>query len=236
VRQAIEANVRGVRERIARACVRAGRRADDVTIVGVTKTFGPEMVDALIEAGIRDIGESRIQEFEEKKPRVAYPCRWHLVGTLQRNKAKKAIGEFELIHSVDGLRLAGTLSRLGEERGITTRILLEVNTSAEATKRGFIPDELVEAAREIASMPRLGLEGLMTIGPFTDDQARVRRSFETLRRLRDESERALGIPLRTLSMGMSDDFEIAVEEGATMVRLGRILLGERPGGAPFASD
>ncbi len=233
MRESIEANVREVRERIERACDRAGRGADEVIIVGVTKTFGPEMVDALVDAGVRDIGESRVQEFQEKKPRVTRPCRWHFVGTLQRNKAGKAIGEFELIHSVDGLRLAEALSRLGRERGVTTRMLLEVNTSGESTKRGFTPDELVDAVGEIAVLPELSLDGLMTVGPFTDDPARIRRSFETLRNLRERAEQALGRPLRHLSMGMSDDFETAVEEGATMVRLGRILLGERSGSSPY---
>jgi pyridoxal phosphate enzyme (YggS family) len=232
VRETIEANVREVRERIERACARAGRGADEVIIVGVTKTFGPDMVDALIEAGVCDIGESRIQEFQEKKPRVVRPCRWHLIGTLQRNKAKKAIGEFELIHAVDGLRLADTLNRLGREYDVTTSILLEVNTSGESTKHGFAPDELVTTAGEVAVLPNLRLDGLMTVGPFTDDRERVRRSFEMLRNLRDQVESAIGRPLRHLSMGMSDDFEIAVEEGATMVRLGRVLLGERPGPAP----
>jgi len=203
-----------------------------VIIVGVTKTFGPEMVDALIEAGVCDIGESRIQEFQEKKPGVVHPCRWHLIGTLQRNKAKKAIGECELIHAVDGLRLAEALSRLGGENGITTPVLLEVNTSGESTKHGFGPDELLAAAARVAVLPNLRLDGLMTIGPFTVDRDRVRRSFEVLRNLRDGVERTLGRPLRHLSMGMSDDFEIAVEEGATLVRLGRVLLGERPGSTP----
>jgi len=197
-------------------------------IVGVTKTFGPDMVDALFEAGVENVGENRIQEFLEKKPRVTHPCRWHLVGTLQRNKVTKAIGQFDLIHSVDRLELAETLSRLGEERGITTRILLEVNTSGEETKHGFTPVDVVEAAARIAPLPSLSLEGLMTVGPLTDDPAAVRRSFERLRTLRDWAQTGLDAPLLHLSMGMSDDFEIAVEEGATMVRLGRVLLGERP--------
>lgn len=234
MREAIEANVRDVRRRIEEACGRAGRRAGEVTIVGVTKTCGPDVVDALFDAGIRDIGESRIQEYQKKKPAVARPCAWHFIGTLQRNKARKAVGEFELIHSVDTLELARTLSRAGEDAGLTTRILLEVNTSDEATKHGFEPGEVLRAAEEAAALGRIDLEGLMTIGPFTADRSRVRRSFETLRELGERIERALGAPLRHLSMGMSDDFEIAIEEGATMVRLGRILVGDRPGSGPPA--
>jgi hypothetical protein len=232
MRETIEANLRRVRERIEQACRRAGRRSDEVTIVGVTKTFGPEVVDALVEAGVEHIGENRIQEFLGKKPLVTRPCRWHLVGTLQRNKATKAVGQFELIHSVDRLALAETLSRLGEERGVTTQILLEVNTSGESTKRGLAPDELVDAAGQVVTLPGLSCAGLMTVGPLTDDPAAIRRSFEMLRNLGDRIETVLGKRPIHLSMGMSDDFETAVEEGATMVRLGRVLLGERHGAAP----
>ena len=224
----IASNLREVNERIHEACERAGRRTGDVTIVGVTKTFGPEVVDNLLAAGVGDVAENRIQEFLDKKPKVHAACRWHLVGTLQRNKAAKAIGQFELIHSVDRLKLARTLSRLGEERGITSRILLEVNTSGEMTKHGFSSDEAAATAGEIASLPRLSLEGLMTIGPLSDDETTVRQSFRTLSGLRERIERDLGVRLPHLSMGMSGDFEIAVEEGATIVRLGRVLLGSRP--------
>jgi len=232
MRDTIEANLCRVRERIEEACRRVGRPNSDVIIVGVTKTFGPEIVNALVDAGVEHIGENRIQEFIEKKPRVTRPCRWHLVGTLQRNKATKAVGQFELIHSVDRLTLAETLSRLGEERGITTRILLEVNTSGESTKHGFTPDDVAEAAAKVAALPGLSFEGLMTVGPLTGDPAVVRRSFERLRTLRDRIETGLGRSLAHLSMGMSDDFDIAVEEGATMVRLGRVLLGEHRGAPP----
>ncbi|UCG53459.1 MAG: YggS family pyridoxal phosphate-dependent enzyme [Candidatus Latescibacterota bacterium] len=225
----IDENLSRVRERIQRACDRVGRRFDDVTIVGVTKTFGPEVVEALVKAGVVDIGENRIQEFIEKKAEVKIDCRWHLVGTLQRNKAPKAIGQFDLIHSVDRLKLAQTLSRLGEEREIDTRVLIEVNTSGEASKHGFSPEDVTDAAGIISELPRLDLGGLMTVGPLTDDLVSVRRSYQTLFRLKEHTESALGTRLRHLSMGMTDDFEIAVEEGATLVRLGRVLLGERPG-------
>jgi pyridoxal phosphate enzyme (YggS family) len=222
-------NVNRARERIAAACERVGRPSDGVTIVGVTKTFGPERVRALIEAGITDIGENRIQEFLEKAPKIDAPCRWHLVGTLQRNKAAKAIGRFELIHSVDRIKLAYTLNRLGEERGTVTPVLIEVNTSGEATKHGFEPVEVPERAAEIAGLEHLRLEGLMTIGPLTDDEHRIRQAFRDLFTLSERIEESGRMQLPHLSMGMSDDFEIAVEEGATLVRLGRVLLGDRPG-------
>jgi len=227
VNESIASRVRAVRERIEAACARAGRRAGEITLVGVTKTCGPEIVDALIAAGVSDIGESRIQEFLQKKPRVTKPCRWHFIGTLQRNKASKAVGEFEMIQSVDSLRLAETLARLSVEGGIVTRALLEVNTSGESTKHGFDPGEIDSALERIARLDGIQLEGLMTIGPFTDDPGKIRRAFADLRGMRERSERLLGRSLPHLSMGMTDDFEIAIEEGATIVRLGRILVGER---------
>jgi len=158
---------------------------------------------------------------------VTRPCRWHLIGTLQSNKATKAIGRFEMIHSIDRLKIAEVLSRLGQETGVTTRILIEVNTTGETTKHGFAPDVAPEAAARIAELPSLRLEGLMTLGPLTDSLTAIRRSFQSLFRLNEKIGDSLGRALPHLSMGMSDDFETAVEEGATLVRLGRVLLGPR---------
>lgn len=216
-----------VRERIGGALERSGRGNENVRIVGVTKTMGHERVLELIRCGITDIGENRIQEFLEKSERVDLPCNWHLIGTLQRNKAGKAIGRFALIQSLDSMKLARTLNRLGGEHNQVTRVLVEVNTSGETTKHGFAPEETEACIGEIAELPYLELAGLMTIGPFTDDTAAQRRAFRSLFDIRGRLERSLSISLPELSMGMSDDFEIAVEEGATIVRLGRVLLGER---------
>lgn len=232
MREAIEANLEEVRERIARACRAANRRPEEITIVGVTKTFGAEVVEALVDAGVADVGESRVQEFLEKSAAVSRPCRWHLIGHLQRNKAPKAVGRFEMIHSVDSLRLAEALNRLGGDRALSTRVLFEVNTSGEATKHGFAPADVEAAALGVMSLPAVSLEGLMTVGPLTDDEGEIRSAFALLRDLRDRLERVTGRKLAHLSMGMSDDFEIAVEEGATMVRLGRVLLGGREGSPP----
>lgn len=223
----VQQNVDRVRGRIKTALDRSGRGGSRVTVVGVTKTMGFERVLELVRAGIDDIGENRIQEFLDKSPRVTLPCNWHLIGTLQRNKATKAIGRFALIHSLDSVKLAQALSRLSGERNTVTRALLEVNTSGEATKHGFSPEELEERAGEIAILPALEIAGLMTIGPFTDDANLQRRAFKKLFDLRERLERSLSLDLPELSMGMSDDFEVAVEEGATIVRLGRVLLGER---------
>jgi len=220
-------NLKRIQGRIAEACTRIGRPIESVTIVAVTKTHGPETVNAVLEAGLMDIGENRIQEFLSKRDELARPCRWHLIGPLQSNKATKAIGQFELVHSVDRFKIAETLNRLGEENDIRTRVLLEVNTTKETTKHGFEPAEAPEMAVRIAELPALELEGLMTLGPLTDDETAVRRSFQSLFRLREKIEGSLGRSLPHLSMGMSNDFEIAVEEGATLVRLGRVLLGER---------
>jgi hypothetical protein len=229
VRENIEANLREVRERIARACGATDRKPEHVTIVGVTKTFGADVVDALVDAGVADIGESRVQEFLGKSAAVTRPCRWHLIGHLQRNKAPKAVGRFDMIHSVDSLKLAEALNRLGAERSLGTRVLLEVNTSGEPAKHGFAPADLEPAALEIARLPSIELEGLMTVGPLTEDEGEIRRAFARLRDLRERLEKATGRKLPDLSMGMSDDFEIAVEEGATLVRLGRVLVGSRGG-------
>ncbi len=208
----IKDNLEIVRERIAQACARSGRG---------------EVVDAVVEAGVVDVGENRIQEFLEKKQHVTRECRWHLVGTLQRNKAAKALGQFEMIQSVDRLRLAETLSRLSVERRLETRVLIEVNTSGEATKHGVTPDDVVDLAGAARELPGLLLDGFMTIGPLTDDEPRIRRSFQLLREIRSRAEEELGAAFRHLSMGMSDDFDIAVEEGATIIRLGRVLCGDR---------
>lgn len=220
-------NVDRVRERIAAALERSGRSGQGVTIVGITKTFGPEAVNALIDAGVKDVGENRVQEFLAKRDVVGPGCRWHLVGHLQRNKAPKVVGRFYAVHSVDSLRIAEALDRLGAEGGVRTRVFLQVNTSAEQTKYGFPVEEAVEGALRVAELANMELLGLMTIGPVSVDPAGTRHCFRTLHRLREEINGSLEIPLADLSMGMSEDFEIAIEEGATVVRLGRVLLGER---------
>lgn len=222
----IAGNLERVRERIGNAAVRAGRDASEVTVIAVTKTHGPEIVTAAIEAGITDIGENRIQEFLEKSEHVSLPCRWHLVGHLQTNKVTKAVGSFALVHSVDSIKLAERLSRVSAERGIETDILLEVNTSGEQSKFGLSPEETGDTFGRIMELPALRVKGLMTVGPWVEDEGILRAAFSQLRGLREEIERG-GISLEHLSMGMTDDFEAAIEEGSTMVRLGRVLFGER---------
>ncbi len=217
----IAANLERVNERIARACKRGGRSPAEVTLVAVTKTVGVPEIEAAYSCGIKDFGENRVQEAAAKIGQltglVPRPV-WHLVGHLQTNKAKVAVGLFDIMHSVDSLRLAGVLSRQAEK---ALPVLLEVNVSGEASKSGFTPAEVVPALDEIARLPRLEVEGLMTIAPLVADAESVRPVFRQLRRMRDE------LGLEHLSMGMTDDFEVAIEEGATIIRVGRAIFGER---------
>ena len=224
----IARNVAGVRERVARALERAGDSGREVTIVAVTKTFGAEVVREVIRAGIGDIGENRVQELTAKAREVELPCRWHLVGTLQRNKAAKAVGLVHLIHSIDGVRIAQTVDRLAAERGVRMRVLLEVNASAEASKHGVAWEQAEAVAAEVAALEHLDLCGLMTIGPASVDPVETRACFRRLAALSRTLRARIGRPLPELSMGMSEDFEIALEEGATIVRLGRVIVGSRP--------
>jgi hypothetical protein len=210
-----------VRQRVQRAAERAGRSPAEVTIVAVSKGFPPSAIDEVVVAGIADVGENRVQEAAAKIVALRpLPITWHLVGHLQTNKAKTALELFDIIHSVDSLHLAEVLSH--PDRSGPLPILLEVNAAGEATKFGFPPGEVAAAAQAIARLPHLDLRGLMTVAPFVSDPETVRPVFRELRRLRD----ALG--LRELSMGMTDDFEVAIEEGATLVRIGRAIFGERP--------
>ena len=210
-----------VRERMAAACRRAGRSPDEVTLVGVSKGVPAQRVAEAYAAGLQDMGENRVQEAADKIEALAAQGvrpRWHLVGHLQTNKAKTVTGLFAILHSVDSVRLAQALSRRARE---PLPILLEVNVAQEASKFGFTPQEVASALRSIVDLPNLDVRGLMTIAPQTDQPESVRPVFQRLRELRDE------LGLRELSMGMTNDFEVAIEEGATMVRVGRAIFGER---------
>jgi len=216
----IAERVAHIRQRVERAAERAGRSPAEVTIVAVSKGFPPSAIDEAMVAGIADIGENRVQEAAAKIAALrGLPVTWHLVGHLQTNKAKTALELFDIIHSVDSLHLAEVLSSRAQR---PLPVLLEVNAAGETAKFGFPPGEVAAAVQSIARLPHLDLRGLMTVAPFVSDPETVRPVFRELRRLRD----ALG--LRELSMGMTDDFEVAIEEGATLVRVGRAIFGERP--------
>jgi pyridoxal phosphate enzyme (YggS family) len=217
-----------VRERIERARERAGR-TDAVTLVAVTKTHPASVVEAAIRAGVADVGENRVQELAGKVEAVGRAAvRWHLIGHLQRNKVAKALPLFDLLHSLDSVRLAETISAEAVKTGTTVRALVEVNSAGEETKGGFPSGQAIDAIGRMLELPGIELAGLMTMAPFTDDTAVVRRAFARTRELRDQAARQLpGFRAGHLSMGMSNDFEIAVEEGATLVRVGSSIFGER---------
>ena len=227
-----------VNAKIKAACARAGRSCDEVEIVAVTKTHGPETVREAWDAGLSIVGENKVQEAAWKKPESVTGPSWHLIGHLQGNKVRPALMLFDFIHSVDSLRLIERISSISEETGARPHILLEVNVSGEKSKTGMEPGLVDEAVRAILERcPRIELEGFMTMAPFSANPEDSRPVFRALRNLRDETERRFGISLPRLSMGMSGDYEVAVEEGATWIRLGTVLFGERPkvkGGASFS--
>lgn len=210
-----------VRERIHRACLRSGRRPQEVTIVAVTKNVPPEAILRAFGAGLRHFGENRIQEARDKRPHLSATesaVTWHMVGHLQSNKVRPALQLFDIIESVDSLHLA---ERIDSQAQAMVPVLLQVNVAGEGSKGGFAPGEVEAAAAQVGRLPRLELKGLMGIAPLVDAAEDARPVFRRLREIRD----ALG--LIELSMGMSHDFEVAIEEGATMVRLGRVIFGER---------
>ncbi|MGD8718779.1 MAG: YggS family pyridoxal phosphate-dependent enzyme [Candidatus Zixiibacteriota bacterium] len=221
-------NVRAVRDRIAAAAERAGRDPEDVCLVAVSKTRTPEEVRAAVAAGVTVVGENRVQEAEGKIGELAnLDCRWHMVGHLQRNKAGRAVGLFDMVESLDSRRLADALAARAAEADLVLPILIEVNTSGEESKFGVPPEEAADFAAYVASMPALSLEGYMTVGPLGGGEAATAAAFAKLRRLFEEGRAALGPAFRYLSMGMTDDFELAIEEGSNMVRVGRAIFGER---------
>lgn len=220
----LEERVAEVRERIARAAERGGH-GQRVTVIAVTKTHGADAVEAAWRAGIEDVGENKVQEALAKMPDVTAPVRWHLIGHLQRNKVKH-VDRFALVHSVDSERLARAIDAHGQARGTPVDVLLQVNVSGEATKGGIEPDDWSRMGDVLAASSGIRVRGVMTMAPFDVEDSVLRMVFAGARDAR-ASLRAAGLPADELSMGMSGDYEVAVEEGATMVRLGTVLFGER---------
>lgn len=215
-----------VEERLRAACARAGRPRADVTLVAVTKTVSPEIAALLPALGVVDLGESRPQELWRKAAALAVPVRWHLIGHLQRNKVERTLSLVHCIHSVDGLRLLDSIEAEAARAGLTPEVLLEVNVAGEATKGGFAPAEMPGLTPALAALRHVRVRGLMTMAAYTEDPRKARPTFAGLRMLRERLRAALGdaAALPHLSMGMSNDFEVAVEEGATLVRLGTVLF------------
>jgi len=225
---AIADNVREVLGRIEDAASRALREGSDVKLVAVTKTVEPDRIVEAIEAGVNCIGENRVQEAARKFGDLP-PVEKHLVGHLQTNKVRKALPLFDMIESVDSVRLAREVSRVASNAGATAEVLVEVNTSGEESKYGLEPGEVLSAIEDMADLPGLRVVGLMTVGAFLPDPEDVRPCFRRLRELRSEVEEAVlpGVSMDHLSMGMTNDYEVAIEEGATIVRVGRAIFGER---------
>jgi len=223
----IAENLEQVRKQIADAATKSGRSANDVELVAVAKTHPAEKVRETIEAGQTLFGESRVQEARAKIPELPSTIRWHFVGHLQKNKIRHALPLFEMFHSIDSLALAQDMNRIAEEEGMHPRVLLEVNVAGEGSKFGFAPDKLREQMEGLLALPRLSILGLMTIPPLAEEADASRKHFVALRELRDRLQTEFRVDLAQLSMGMTDDFPIAVEEGATLVRVGTAIFGKR---------
>jgi PLP dependent protein len=221
-----------VEERLQMACRRAGRARSEVTLVAVTKTVSAELAADLPQLGVFDLGENRPQELW-RKAALLPPVRWHLIGHLQRNKVEQTLPLVYSIHSIDSERLLTTVEETAAKQRRRVPVLLQVNVSGEASKHGFTPDEVLRLVPRLAELRQAQVRGLMTMAPLEDDPERCRPGFAGLRQVRDRLQRELGDTheMRELSMGMSNDFEVAIEEGATLVRLGSVLFGD-PGGEP----
>ena len=225
---AIRANWHALQERITRAALAAGRAPEEIEVVAVTKTRTPQEVEAALNCGLRAVGENRVQEAAAKKHQVQLEARWHLIGQLQTNKAAKAVELFDLVESVDNLRLAAELDRRAGLASRTLEVLIQANTSGAPQQGGVAPEQLPELAAQLVALPHLRLRGLMTIGALSPEEQVVRACFGQLRQLRDQlvsqfPQADWGL----LSMGMSGDFELAIAEGANLLRLGTALFGAR---------
>jgi len=223
----LEGHLKRIRQAIGLAAGRVGRDPGAIRLVGVTKTVPAERVRQIVDLGLEDLGENRVQEAERKIAAVGRRARWHMIGHLQRNKAARAVELFDRIHGVDDVELAAALSRHAARAGRRLPVLVEVNVTGEGSKFGVHPDRLPELLDAIVELPGLAVDGLMTVGRMVERAEEARPTFARLRELRDRAAARLGRELPELSMGMSADYEVAVEEGATMVRVGTALFGSR---------
>lgn len=217
-----------IRDGIAAACERDGRPSTEVSLMAVSKNQPTAAVEEVARLGVRLFGENRVQEAKGKIPQCPGSLTWHMIGHLQSNKCRDAVALFDMIQGVDSLGLAEELDKAAEKQSKTIKILLEVNVAGEASKFGYKPDAVLADLDAIFRLPRLELHGLMTIAPYSPMPERARPYFRMLRELRDQCQERIGGPLPVLSMGMSGDFEVAIEEGSTLVRIGTALFGDRP--------
>ena len=220
-------NLNSIQQRIHAACARADRDPASVMLLAVTKTQPPEIVNEAGKLGLMFFGENKIQEAKAKIPLCSGKLRWHFIGHLQTNKCRDAVELFDMIQSVDSLHVAQEISKRAEQAGKTMPILLEVNLAGEASKFGYRPDKLEAELQQLNTLPRLEIHGFMTVPPWTSNAENVRPIFRQMRELKQRAEQGLGAPLPHLSMGMTGDFEVAIEEGATIVRIGTALFGPR---------
>jgi len=232
----IAENLNSIRQRIAAACARVGRKENAVTLLAVSKTHPPETIQAAVECGQLLFGENKIQEAKAKIPLCPGRARWQFIGHLQSNKVRDAVELFEMIQGVDSLAIAREISKRAEQAAKTMPVLLEVNVAGEGSKFGYAPEKLLAELDELNALPRLEIHGLMAIPPYAAVPEKARPYFQKLRELKERAGQVLGAPLPHLSMGMSDDFEVAIEEGSTMVRVGTALFGERLSSVRKAAD
>lgn len=225
----VQEQLEEVRQNIRKACERSGRNVEDVTLIAVSKTKPVPMLQEAYDAGARDFGENKVQEILEKEPQLPSDIRWHMIGHLQKNKVRQVIDKVVLIHSVDTVGLAEQIEKEAVKRDLDVSILLEVNVAGEASKFGFAPEEVEDAAREIAKFPHVHIQGLMTIAPFVENSEENRGVFKKLYELYVDMKRKNidNVTMNVLSMGMTGDYQTAIEEGATMVRVGTGIFGAR---------
>lgn len=222
-------NYLAVEEKVKEACRRAGRNRDEVTLIAVSKTKPMSMIEELLPLGVVDFGENKVQELTAKEEALPSGLHWHMIGHLQRNKVKYIVDKAYLIHSVDSLRLAEAVSQEAVKKGVTSNILIEVNVAGEDSKFGVAPEETAALAEAISKLPNIAVKGLMTIAPFVENAEENREVFRNLRKLSVdiEEKKFNNVTMAVLSMGMTGDYEVAIEEGATMVRVGTGIFGER---------
>lgn len=222
-------NLQEVEQKIKEACKKANRAREDITLIAVSKTKPVSMLKEVYDLGIRDFGENKVQELSEKYPQMPSDVRWHMIGHLQRNKVKQVIDKAALIHSVDSVRLAETIEAEAAKKNIIVNILVEVNVAEEESKFGLKVDEVIPAVEQIAALPHIRVQGLMTIAPFVENPEENRTVFARLQKLSvDIAEKNIdNVSVDILSMGMTNDYQVAIEEGATMIRVGTGIFGER---------
>lgn len=220
-------NLEQIKKRIHAACERAGRSRESVLLLAVSKTHPPETIREAVNLGLTYFGENKVQEAKAKIPNSPGKARWHFIGHLQSNKCRDAVELFEMIQGVDSLSIAQEINKRAEQAGKTMPILLEINVAGEGSKFGYNPEQMLADLKAVNALPRLEIHGLMAIPPYTPVPEKARPYFQKLRELKQQAEAVLGAPLPHLSMGMSGDFEVAIEEGATIIRVGTALFGER---------